>query len=144
MYTYILSIFTGFIGGSVLYRLLSHPSAKTFDITVLMRDARKASIAQSKLGVKAVVGTLSEEAKLEALAQKAHVVISCVRMSPPHHASLLTFHCSQADADDLKSVQAILRGLSKRHATIGDLPILIHTVRPSTAISLSPYTDLAV
>ncbi|KAJ3479450.1 hypothetical protein NLI96_g9047 [Meripilus lineatus] len=100
---------TGYIGGSVLYRLLSHPKANTFDITVFVRDARKAGVAESQFGVNAVIGSLADENKLEALAEKAHVVFSC------------------ADADNLKSINAILRGLSKRHATTGDTPIFIHT-----------------
>ncbi|KAI9061107.1 NAD-P-binding protein [Trametes sanguinea] len=100
---------TGYIGGSVLERLLKHPSANTFDITVIVRNAEKAKILESKFGVKAVVGTHQDLDKLETLAENAHVV----------------FHC--ADADDLPAAKAILSGLRKRHAKLGDLPILIHT-----------------
>ncbi|KAL7278981.1 hypothetical protein ACG7TL_006813 [Trametes sanguinea] len=100
---------TGYIGGAVLQKLLQHPNASTFDITVLVRNAEKAKILESKFGVKVVVGTHQELDKLESLAENAHVV----------------FHC--ADADDVPAVNAILSGLRKRHATFGDLPILIHT-----------------
>jgi len=100
---------TGYIGGSVLNRLLEHPAASTFDITAYLRNADKAKILESKFGVKAAVGTHAELDKLEALAENAHVVFSC------------------ADSDDLPAIQAILRGMRKRHATVGDLPILIHT-----------------
>ncbi|KAL7278983.1 hypothetical protein ACG7TL_006815 [Trametes sanguinea] len=100
---------TGYIGGSVLERLFKHPSANTFDITVIVRNAEKAKILESKFGVKAVVGTHQDLDKLEVLAENAHVV----------------FHC--ADADDLPAARAILSGLRKRHAKLGDLPILIHT-----------------
>ncbi|GBE86891.1 NAD(P)-binding protein [Sparassis latifolia] len=100
---------TGYIGGAVLTRLLAHPSAQTFGITVFLRSAEKAKLLESDFGVKAVVGTLAELDKLEAQAEAAHVVFSC------------------ADSDDLPAIEAILRGLRKRHATIGDLPILIHT-----------------
>ncbi|KAI0729688.1 hypothetical protein C8Q72DRAFT_827313 [Fomitopsis betulina] len=99
---------TGYIGGSILARLLKHPSASTFDITVQTRSLEKINLFE-KLGVKAVVGTNDDLEQLESLAGQAHVVFSC------------------ADADNLAAVQAILRGLRKRHATIGDLPVFIHT-----------------
>jgi len=99
---------TGYIGGTVLWRLLSHPSANTFDITVIVRSEEKAKKLE-QFGVKPVVGSYKDTKLVEELAEKAHVVFSL------------------ADADDLPAVQAILRGLRKRHATIGDLPILIHT-----------------
>ncbi|KAI0327641.1 NAD-P-binding protein [Cubamyces sp. BRFM 1775] len=100
---------TGYVGGSVLQRLLDHPNADTFDISVIVRNAEKAKILQSKFGANAVVGTHQDLDKLEALAENAHVV----------------FHC--ADADDVPAAKAILSGLKKRHAKLGDLPILIHT-----------------
>ncbi|KAI0070526.1 NAD-P-binding protein [Panus rudis PR-1116 ss-1] len=99
---------TGYIGGSVLVRLLEHPNAKNFDITAIVRNPEKAKKLES-FGVHAIVGSFEEVDKLEDLASKAHVVFSC------------------ADADNLEATKAILRGLRKRHATIGDLPILIHT-----------------
>ncbi|GBE86890.1 NAD(P)-binding protein [Sparassis latifolia] len=100
---------TGYIGGALLTRLLAHPSAKTFDITVFLRSAEKAKLLESNFGVKAVVGTLAELDKLEEQTAAAHVVFSC------------------ADCDDVPAIEAILRGHRKRHATTGDLPILIHT-----------------
>ncbi|EMD33972.1 hypothetical protein CERSUDRAFT_117492 [Gelatoporia subvermispora B] len=100
---------TGYIGGQVVQRLLAHPSASTFEITALVRSPEKATLLESKFGVKAVVGHHGELEKLEQLASEAHVVFSV------------------ADADYLPAMQAILAGLRKRHATLGDLPILIHT-----------------
>ncbi|RPD59610.1 NAD-P-binding protein [Lentinus tigrinus ALCF2SS1-6] len=100
---------TGYIGGSVLVRLLEHPSAETFDITVLVRSAEKAKILESQFGVKAVVGTHQDLNKIESLVENAHVV----------------FHLP--DPDDVALINAILRGMRKRHAQFGDLPILIHT-----------------
>ncbi|KAJ8481047.1 hypothetical protein ONZ51_g6272 [Trametes cubensis] len=100
---------TGYVGGSVLQRLLDHPKAGTFDISVIVRNAEKAKILKSKFGVNAVVGTHQDLDKLEALAENAHIA----------------FHC--ADSDDLPAAKAILSGLKKRHAKLGDLPILIHT-----------------
>ncbi|KAI0766951.1 NAD-P-binding protein [Trametes elegans] len=100
---------TGYIGGSVLQCLLEHPSASTFNITLLVRNAAKGDILRSTYGVDVVVGNHQELGKLESLARNAHVV----------------FHT--ADADDEPAVRAILAGLRKRHAELGDLPILIHT-----------------
>jgi len=98
----------GYIGGSVLTRLLQHPSASTFDITVITRSADKAK-ALEKFGVKAVVGTNDDLDKLESLAEHSHVVFSC------------------AQADNLSATKAILSGLRKRHASVGVRPVLIHT-----------------
>ncbi|EJF64808.1 NAD(P)-binding protein [Dichomitus squalens LYAD-421 SS1] len=100
---------TGYIGGAVLARLLSHPSANTFEITTIVRSAEKAKILKEKFGVNAIVGTHAEHDKIESLAENSHVV----------------FHL--ADAGDEALLHAILNGLKKRHSKIGDLPILIHT-----------------
>ncbi|CAL1699088.1 unnamed protein product [Somion occarium] len=99
---------TGYIGGFVLERLLTHPNAKTFDITVISRQEEKVKKLES-FGVKAVVGSLDDYPLIEDLASKAHVVFDC------------------ADADNFEGVKAILRGLKKRHDTVGDVPIYIHT-----------------
>lgn len=73
----------GYIGGSILARLLKHPSASTFDITVQTRSLEKINLFE-KLGVKAVVGTNDDLEQLESLAGQAHVVFSCVseRLNP--------------------------------------------------------------
>ncbi|GJE91615.1 NAD(P)-binding protein [Phanerochaete sordida] len=100
---------TGYIGGAVLSKLLQHPSRTTFEVTVMVRTHEKAQKFES-LDVRAIVGSYKEDrALLEKCVEGAHVVFSC------------------ADADDLGSVQAVLRGLRRRHAILGDLPILIHT-----------------
>ncbi|RPD75004.1 NAD-P-binding protein [Lentinus tigrinus ALCF2SS1-7] len=125
---------TGYIGGSVLIRLLEHPSAETFDITVLVRSAEKAKILETQFGVKAVVGTHQDLDKIESLVENAHVV----------------FHLP--DPDDVALINAILRGMRKRHAQLGDLPILIHTSGTGTLaddarglyISDTIYDDLNV
>jgi len=92
----------------VLARLLSHPSRDTFDIFAIVRSQDKAKKLET-FGVRAVVGSTKDLALVEELAEQAHVVFSC------------------ADADDLDATQAFLRGSRKRHAKLGDLPILIHT-----------------
>ncbi|KAI0920653.1 hypothetical protein AcV5_010335 [Taiwanofungus camphoratus] len=99
---------TGYIGGAILTRLLNHPSASKLDITVLVRNSEKAMRLES-FGVKTVIGSHSDLEKLETLSSQAHVVISC------------------SDSDDLPMIQAVLASLRNRHASVGDLPILIHT-----------------
>ncbi|GJE88579.1 nucleoside-diphosphate-sugar epimerase-like protein [Phanerochaete sordida] len=99
---------TGYIGGTVLCRLLAHSSANVFDITALIRSEDKAKGYES-FGVKPVVGSWTDLALVERLAEQAHIVFSLA--------------CS----DQLDVTRAILRGLKSRHAKLGDLPILIHT-----------------
>lgn len=100
---------TGYVGGSVLSRLLQHSSASTFEITTLVRSAKKAELLKTKFGVNSVVGSTNDFSLVENLVADAHVVFSIV------------------SADDLPATQAVLRGLKKRHITTGDVPILIHT-----------------
>ncbi|KAJ7255790.1 hypothetical protein B0H12DRAFT_1112886 [Mycena haematopus] len=93
---------TGYIGGSVLTRFLAHPRTDTFQFTVLVRDPKKAEKFKD-LGVKAVVGSLSDVPLVEKLASEADVVIAA------------------ADSDDLGAAKAMLAGLRKRHA-LGVVP----------------------
>lgn len=74
---------TGYIGGSILAKLLNHPSASIFDITVLVRSPEKAKVFEQKYpSIKAVVGSTNEEEKLSQLASEAHYVFSAVSGSP--------------------------------------------------------------
>ncbi|KAI0701253.1 NAD-P-binding protein [Cerioporus squamosus] len=100
---------TGYIGGSVLQRILNHPRASTFDVTVLVRDAKKAKLLEAEFGLKVVEGSLEDTDKLTEQAEKAHIVIHT------------------ADCDHELAMKAILAGLKARHEKLGDLPILIHT-----------------
>ncbi|KAL5486104.1 hypothetical protein ACEPAI_7148 [Sanghuangporus weigelae] len=100
---------TGYIGGSILWRLLNHKDAKSFNIKVLVRNPEKAKLLQEKFAVEAVVGSHADVDKLEALASEADYVIST------------------ADVDDLGAAKAILRGLKKYHEKNGRIPIYIHT-----------------
>ena len=68
----------GYIGGTVLARLLQHPNASSFDITVLVRSAEKGKIPEDKFGVKAVIGSYHEHDKLASLAEGAQVVFQIV------------------------------------------------------------------
>ncbi|KAG5652771.1 hypothetical protein H0H81_003709 [Sphagnurus paluster] len=99
---------TGYIGGSVLTRLLSHSLSDTFGLTVLVRDPKKAKEFRT-LGVKAIVGSNADTALLHQLAVDADVVFAC------------------ADADDLYASKAILAGLKERFEKTNTLSSLIHT-----------------
>ncbi|KAG1882321.1 hypothetical protein F4604DRAFT_1743478 [Suillus subluteus] len=99
---------TGYVGGSVLSALLSHPRATSFQITVLTRSPEKVELFNS-VGVVAVVGSNQDLEKLTEHARDSDVVIAC------------------ADADDLQAAKAILLGLKKRYDETGRVPILIHT-----------------
>ncbi|KAI9463255.1 hypothetical protein BJY52DRAFT_1350476 [Lactarius psammicola] len=99
---------TGYIGGSVLQRLLDHPKTDTFEITALARNADKAKLLNT-LGIDTVVTSLSDLDKLTELAAASDVIIHT------------------ADADDQKAAKALLRGLKARHDKTGKIPIYIHT-----------------
>ena len=71
----------GYIGGSVLQRLLSHPNAANFEITALVRNADKAKLLETRFGVKTVLGSLQDLDKLADLAESAKVTINTVRTS---------------------------------------------------------------
>ncbi|KAI0351703.1 NAD-P-binding protein [Trametes cingulata] len=100
---------TGYIGGSILQRLLNHPKREQFEITALVRNAQKAKQLESSFGVKTVLGSLQDLDKLSSLAENAHIVIQV------------------ADCDNTEAIKAILSGLKKRHEKTGDVPLLIHT-----------------
>ncbi|KAG6884879.1 hypothetical protein C0993_007544 [Termitomyces sp. T159_Od127] len=99
---------TGYIGGSVLTRLLSHKLSDTLRITALVRDATKAMKFRA-FGVNAVLGSNSDLVLLQQLAANADVVFAC------------------ADADDLSAARAILSGLKERFDKTQKPPALIHT-----------------
>ncbi|KAL1940276.1 hypothetical protein VTO73DRAFT_9228 [Trametes versicolor] len=110
----------GYIGGSVLGRLLQHPSADTLDITVFTTLEDKGKVLESRFPLlKVVYGSRQHIDQVETLAETAHIVFNC------------------ADASDVPVAKAILNGLKKRHANTGDIPILIHTV-------VTVYSDVNV
>ncbi|KAI0789841.1 NAD(P)-binding protein [Abortiporus biennis] len=123
---------TGYIGGSILARLLAPQYKQDLDISALLRSNNKAGIFQSKFGVHPVIGSLDDEEILAQAASQAHIVINT------------------ANCDDLKAAKAILRGLKKRHETNGDIPLLIHTSGTGTltandkGLTMTPqiYDDL--
>jgi uncharacterized protein YbjT (DUF2867 family) len=106
---------TGFIGGSVLDRLLAHPDRSSFEIISFSRDAEKAQKLEAQFGVKTVLGSLDDVQKIEDAAAEADLVIN------------------MADVDHLPAAQAILRGLKHRYEATGKASALIHTVRSCIA-----------
>lgn len=72
------STFTGYIGGTVLSALLSHPKTDTFEITALVRSAEKAPLLDS-IGIKTIVGSNSDLDTLTSLASEADIVVAAVR-----------------------------------------------------------------
>ncbi|GFZ50738.1 hypothetical protein JCM24511_08496, partial [Saitozyma sp. JCM 24511] len=104
---------TGYIGGTVLSKLLSLPVPPAL-FTVLVRDPKKAELFSSLTvppgtTIQPLQGSLSDYDKLEKAAAEHDITVSC------------------ADADNLEAVQAILKGMKKRREQSGHRPYLIHT-----------------
>ncbi|KAH9972083.1 hypothetical protein BGW80DRAFT_393946 [Lactifluus volemus] len=99
---------TGYIGGTVLQRLLNHPKRDTFEITALVRNGEKAKVLNT-LGINTVVASLSDVSKITEVTATSNVVIHT------------------ADSDSVEAISAILRGLKARHDKTGEVPIFIHT-----------------
>ena len=68
----------GYVGGTVLARLLNHPDMESFEITALVRDESKAKTLESKFGVKTVLGSHQDLDKVATLAEAAHIVFNIV------------------------------------------------------------------
>ena len=118
----------GYIGGSVLTRLIDHPDFKSFEITALVRSTDKAERLR-KFGINVVVGSHKDEALVEQLTSQTDVVIATVCFAWFLYCLRPLKKISQADADDLGAAKATLRGLKKRYQATGKAPIFIHTVR---------------
>lgn len=93
----------GYIGRELLDRLLE----EKYDVTALVRREEAAKELEQE-GVGTLRGSLDESAKIEQQTEKSDIV----------------FHT--ATADDLPSVQAVIRGIEKR-AAAGKHTIYIHT-----------------
>ncbi|KAN0073836.1 hypothetical protein V8E55_012090 [Tylopilus felleus] len=99
---------TGYVGGTVIDRLLKHPTFETSEFTVLVRKA-DAVPAFKSLGIKTVLGSYDDHELLEKQASLSDIVFSI------------------ADSDNALANDAILRGLKKRYEATGKPPLLIHT-----------------
>ncbi|PPR05405.1 hypothetical protein CVT24_008019 [Panaeolus cyanescens] len=101
----------GYVGSTVLSRLLDHPDSQNFAITALVRTLPAAEKLES-LGVKTLIGSYHDTdlSFLTEAAANADIVITMV------------------DSDLLPPVLAILSGIKRRYETTGIKPILFHTV----------------
>ncbi|KAF7300385.1 NmrA domain-containing protein [Mycena chlorophos] len=103
---------TGYIGGTVLHKLLGHTAAQPEDsrprFVALVRDAEKAEKLKT-FGIEAVVGETADVVLLERLASEAAVVFS------------------MAESDNVASANALLSGCKTRFEKTGKETILIHT-----------------
>ncbi|CAK5276338.1 unnamed protein product [Mycena citricolor] len=104
---------TGYIGGTVFSKLLSHPKADGFKITALVRDAAKAEKLTRTVGnVENIVvhrGSNGDLDLLTKLAKEADVVFSV------------------ADTVDVQAKRAILAGSEARFEETGRPVVVIHT-----------------
>lgn len=83
---YFLIHATGYIGGSVLARLLARADASKYEITALVRSPEKAK-KLATFGVKTVEGSVKDIALLSHLAEQAHAVFSLVSSFFSHDSS---------------------------------------------------------
>ncbi|KAL0568650.1 hypothetical protein V5O48_013335 [Marasmius crinis-equi] len=100
---------TGYVGGSVLSRLLALPYAEEkYEFRAIVRDAGKAQKLELGFGVKTIVGSHSDQQLISKEAAEADVVLA------------------MADCDDLDAADGINKGLKERFEITGKRPILIH------------------
>ncbi|KAJ7635743.1 hypothetical protein DFH06DRAFT_1284292 [Mycena polygramma] len=112
---------TGYIGGSVLGKLLLHPRAEEVKISAIVRDAGKAEKLQA-FGVTSVVAHLdSDFSVLQTLAEDADVV----------------FSIACGDSSKVAAAKAILAGAKVRFEATGKPTTYIHT---SGAGVIADYT----
>ncbi|EIW84069.1 NAD(P)-binding protein [Coniophora puteana RWD-64-598 SS2] len=106
---------TGYVGASVLQKLVKHPQASQSEFTVLVRSEDKAKKLEAFVestgfgNVKVLLGSNADPDKLEAQSAKSDVVFS------------------MADSDNVPAIKAVLAGMKKRFEQTGKAPILIHT-----------------
>jgi len=68
---------TGYIGGTVLDRFLSHPSASSWSFSALVRSEEKGKKLK-EAGITPILGSLSDLDIIEKAASEADVVIAIV------------------------------------------------------------------
>ncbi|KAF8961483.1 hypothetical protein BDZ97DRAFT_1759854 [Flammula alnicola] len=109
---------TGYIGGTVLTRLLQHPDAASFQITALVRSAETGEKLKT-LGVEVIIGSYTDEnlGFLTEAASKADVVIAVARL----------LQANSINSINLAPINAILAGMKVKYEKSGKAPLLIHT-----------------
>ncbi|EIW84038.1 NAD(P)-binding protein [Coniophora puteana RWD-64-598 SS2] len=106
---------TGYVGGAILQKLATHPTAANSEFTLLVRSPEKARLLEDwgkttpAGGVKILLGSLTDYDKVTAQVAKSDVVFS------------------MADSYNDDPCKAILAGLKERFQNSGKVPILIHT-----------------
>jgi hypothetical protein len=68
---------SGYVGGTLLQRLLAHPKRDTFEITALVRNADKAKLLNT-LGINTVIASLSDFDKVAEASANSDVVFNLV------------------------------------------------------------------
>jgi len=103
---------TGYIGGTVLTKLLSLPTPPS-TITLLIRDEKKAqaisSIKTNGTTLKPIIGSLQDLETLTKAAADADIVVNT------------------ADADDLPATKALIEGMKQRKEKTKHRSLFIHT-----------------
>ncbi|KAL0063875.1 hypothetical protein AAF712_009229 [Marasmius tenuissimus] len=100
---------TGYVGGSVLYRLLNLPDAQSkYELRTVVRNAEKAEKLR-EFGVKTIIGSHSDVDLMARESKEADVILTA------------------GDCDDLNVVEGITKGMKKHFEATGTRPILIHS-----------------
>ncbi|KAF4596514.1 hypothetical protein EYR38_007901 [Pleurotus pulmonarius] len=112
---------TGYLGGAVVNRLISHPRVNDFRITALVRSPEKAEKLKL-LGITPAIGSLDDTDLLHKLCSESDVVLA------------------MADSDHYSSVKAMLDGQKERYNTTGKQGIFINTGSPLFQLSSAHAT----
>lgn len=70
----------GYLGGSIIERLLDHQNAHSYTIKALVRSQEKA-LKLNSFGVETTVGSLEDSDLVSKLVLESDVVFSCVRVT---------------------------------------------------------------
>lgn len=114
-YSVYISGSTGYIGGSVVGRLLE---SKNFTITALVRSEEKAKKLREQ-GVNTVIGSLKDGELIEEQVYK-------------HDITITTANC-----DDLDEAKAVVKGLEKKFKETGKRGLLLQTSGSGIVIDVS-------
>ena len=110
---------TGYVGGSFLSRLLELPTPP-HKITALIRSSEKIKIfenlSERHTNCIGVQGSYEDHHLLERLASENEVVVQT------------------ADCDDVPMMQAILKGMKRRHEKTGKVGVLVHVSGTGTIV----------